>query len=396
MRPNRIVKSNIWDISKSAFNFSIFFFLILISILVASQEVQAQPELDVTKTQFQDPTCPVEVGTELTIEYTVVVANTGDMEATDVEMVDFLPGLNGQQVTLVPGSLMDNIGCVAGTVNGAVVIFCDDFPLPAGDTETITYMVTITPNLQGVISNVAGAQFGGTPGTCFVTENFCFSDVNCPDNECVFNSELDKLEGIGKCDFDPMMDCEDTSECPQTNVCGGGMPGMIDNSTPVTCEVTAMSDVSIVKSSPTNPPGTCIVPNQDNNVTFDITIVNDGTANASDVDVMDQLPPGFDFVSVSPEDDCFEGEIDDLVICIFDNLAPNGGNQVITIMTTINPDPDQQSTDPNQATIDFTDDGNGATVNIASNQVFICIDSDCSEFFNGQFSGHGGREIHRA
>jgi len=368
---NRIVKSNIWDISKSAFNFSIFFFLVLITILSMSQKVWAQ--LSVTKTQMPDP-CSVEVGTSnFMIEYEVVVQNNSGVDTGPVTFIDTLPDLNGQQTTLVPDSAA---ACLP--FNDTLNRFNCSIDIPSSGSFTLGYSVMITPESTGSINNRAGLIFSGLPRCSNNLMVECADDLDCT-NEC-------NLEGF-TCSLTPADSClEGDPPCVQGTCQSGG--SVIFPSNEVTCEVTAMSEVSITKSSPTNPPGMCITPGENNNVTFDINLVNNGSANASSVMVTDQLPEGFNFVSVSPSPECFEdGMIDNLVICDLDDLGPMGGTEVISIMTTINPDPGQDFTNPNQATIDFTDDGTGMPDMKVSNEVSICIESDCNESFDGQFDG---------
>jgi len=70
---------------------------LLLLFLIFSLELVAQPIISVSKDQDSTPGCPVEIGTNLTIDYTVEVENSGNMSAIDLQLLDTLPNLNGQQ-----------------------------------------------------------------------------------------------------------------------------------------------------------------------------------------------------------------------------------------------------------------------------------------------------------
>jgi len=167
------------------------------------------------------------------------------------------------------------------------------------------------------------------------------------------------------------------------NVCIGVLN--VINSPPVSCEVFSTTNISIEKSSPTNPPGTCIVPGQTNNVAFELTIENNGTSDANDLVIMDQLPSGFELQSVTPTPECIE-ETENFINCTFDTLLPNDSIE-ITINTTVNPDERLDTSAPNQAELEFFDVETGQTINDFSNSVSICIDNACNQSFEGSFSG---------
>jgi uncharacterized repeat protein (TIGR01451 family) len=95
-----------------------------------------QADLEISKADSPDP---VTVGDNLT--YTITVTNLGPDAATNVVVTDTLPS----GVTFVSAS--------PGCVHSAGVVTCNLGNIPAGDSVTITIVVTVTA--PGTISNTA-------------------------------------------------------------------------------------------------------------------------------------------------------------------------------------------------------------------------------------------------
>jgi len=96
----------------------------------------AQADLEISKADSPDP---VTVGDNLT--YTITVTNRGPDPATNVVVTDTLPS----GVTFVSAS--------PGCVHSAGVVTCNLGTIPAGDSVTIT--IVVTPTAPGTISNTA-------------------------------------------------------------------------------------------------------------------------------------------------------------------------------------------------------------------------------------------------
>jgi uncharacterized repeat protein (TIGR01451 family) len=95
-----------------------------------------QADLEISKADSPDP---VTVGDNLT--YTITVTNRGPDPATNVVVTDTLPS----GVTFVSAS--------PGCVHSAGVVTCNLGTIPAGDSVTIT--IVVTPTAPGTISNTA-------------------------------------------------------------------------------------------------------------------------------------------------------------------------------------------------------------------------------------------------
>jgi uncharacterized repeat protein (TIGR01451 family) len=97
---------------------------------------EEQADLEISKADSPDP---VTVGDNLT--YTITVTNRGPDPATNVVVTDTLPS----GVTFVSAS--------PGCVHSAGVVTCNLGTIPAGDSVTIT--IVVTPTAPGTISNTA-------------------------------------------------------------------------------------------------------------------------------------------------------------------------------------------------------------------------------------------------
>ncbi|MBE9029841.1 DUF11 domain-containing protein [filamentous cyanobacterium LEGE 11480] len=127
------------------------------------------------------------------------------------------------------------------------------------------------------------------------------------------------------------------------------------------------ADLSLTKSASNN------TPNLGENVTFTLTVTNNGPNNASGVEVTDQLPAGLALVSATPTDptDIYNSNTG---VWTIGNI-PNGGNATLTIVATANStdtltntatitDTDQSDPNPNNNSDNDTVDGQQADLSL--------------------------------
>ena len=135
---NAQVTALIYDFSGSSFHYNSDFGVGVDSISITAVDPEA--DLLITKTDSLDP---VDAGAPLT--YTLDVTNQGAADASNVSLVDTLPG----GVTFQSAS---GPGWTCGEAGG--IVTCDLIVLAAGETSTVTIQV-LAPATAGTFSNSA-------------------------------------------------------------------------------------------------------------------------------------------------------------------------------------------------------------------------------------------------
>jgi uncharacterized repeat protein (TIGR01451 family) len=187
----------------------------------ASVVTTVQPLIDLAITKADDPST-VLAGQNLT--YTLVVSNLGPSDATGVTVLDDLPS----NVAFVSG---DSTQGVTNFADGIITVDLGD--MAVGQSETVTIVVTVAPTARNTLVNTATVS-GNEPE-------------------------------------------DDTS----------------NNSASVRTPVQPLIDLAITKA---DDPSTVLA---GQNLTYTLVVSNLGPSDATGVTVVDQLPPGVQFVSAA-------------------------------------------------------------------------------------------------
>jgi len=204
---------------------------------------------DLALTKMLVTTGTVYPGDDLT--YSIELINQGTIDAYNIEVVDYIPNgltLNDPTWTLQAGNI--------ATYNFAG-------PLLAGESTTIQVIMTLTPSPI----NVNGETIQN------------FAEISNAEDE----------DGNTPMDNDSTPDNDPDNDGPYTDDDVDGTNGDEDDHDPA--EVTyQVFDLALIK---------VIAPNQElpvfvgDDVTFVITVINQGTVTAQNVDVIDYLPSGY-------------------------------------------------------------------------------------------------------
>ena len=307
------------------------------------------PSLIVTKTQTGGPATITAIGQ--TIEYTITLENNGDLDLTAIDIEDILP--NGNVGVLV-GPAGDN-----GTANVidkgetwtytiSYTTSLADFQLgtnsltnrvtattaeiPAGETDTaetpieyadlnLTKAVSNgTPNVGDVvtftltINNTGNADASGvevtdvvpngygtvtavTPGASVSANTITWSGltvVSGTPRVVEFTAQVlasgdygNRAEITASASVDPDSDPSSSFDTDDY----ADLAGDDDESAVVSVNPTAVSDISLTKTVSTTSP------NVGDNVVFTLTVNNNGPSIATGVEVTDNLPTGYTYVS---------------------------------------------------------------------------------------------------
>jgi uncharacterized repeat protein (TIGR01451 family) len=235
-----------------------------------------------------------------TVTYTVTVINEGDIDATNIEVTD------NPEVGLLFSSINPQAG-ITSTGGGSFTIAT---LLAGGTPVTVTLNYTIDANFQGATLNNAAEITGDGP----------FDDV----------------------DSDP-------ETGPDTDEDGDG-DGDDDDEDNVDIEISQGFDLAIEKSlAPLQAPFTL----SGATVNYQITITNEGSLDATNVDVMDDEPVGLNYLSA----DVFGT-----------NVIANGGGSFTV--------PSLGQNESVTFTISYMTDGSAAIGQVLTNQIEITDDAD--------------------
>ncbi len=314
---------------------------------------------------------PGSAGPDTDVVYTIVVTNGGSGAATNVTLSDTLPGTmtfvavqqqSGTAFSCTPSG--NAIACTAasmpagasatfeltghipaGTPPGTeftntATIASDNDPNEENDSSTTTLSISsvdIAVIKSGPASANAGADISYTitvtntsaqpatditfadvlpPNTTFVSLTYVSGVAgNCDGPSCTFGV----LQPGQSSTYTLVLRAGDTTSI--TNVVNASTASYdtdpSDNTSSVTTTITPQSDLGVTKSGATSvTAGT--------NITYTVTVTNDGPSTAQNVVVTDTLPAGTTFVSVNqtsgPAFTC--GQASNVVTCTRATMAP--------------------------------------------------------------------------
>lgn len=326
-------------------------------------------DLTITKTAAPDP---VDAGTN--VAYTIVVTNSGVGTASGVTLIDILPA----------GTAFVSATPSQGTCTGTTTVSCDLGSLGTGAQATVTIVATVTG--AGTINNTATVASGSnelfvfnnsatstsvinamadlsiaktdSPDPVAATDNLTYTltITNAGPSPATGPSITDTLpagvtfvsatgpgatcNGVGGFVFCGLANLAVGASVDVTIVVTPTAPGTITNTALVSSEEldpnpnnnTATQDTTVVAASAdlqltkTDSPDPAIV-NQ--NLTYTLTVTNNGPQSAQNVVLTDTLPAAVTFVSASAP--CTQAG--GIVNCDLGTLA-SGAQTVITIVVT--------------------------------------------------------------
>ncbi|WP_293685011.1 SdrD B-like domain-containing protein, partial [Spirosoma sp. 48-14] len=187
-----------------------------------------------------------------TVTFTIAVINQGGVDATNVQVTDYIPtGL----------TLNDANWTASGskaTLNSVIA------SLPAGQTTTRNITFTVSPTFVGSLTNVAEISSASNP------QNLPDKDSN-PDNDPTNDGTPVNDDTSGDHKNNPSQD-EDDSD-PEI----------------ITVVPTPVFDLALVKKLASGQSATVVA---GSSVTFTITVYNQGNVDATNVQVTDYIPTG--------------------------------------------------------------------------------------------------------
>ena len=222
------------------------------------------------------------------VVFDITVFNQGTLDATDVEVTNYVP----------TGTLFDpalNPGWDATAVNALIS------ELVAGEDTTFSIVLTIDPTFQGTgITNWAEIS----------DDNSAVADIDSEADAVNFNQD-------GETD-----DLNDDNVVNQS-----GLDGMDeDDHDPAHIVIGQVFDLAlIITINTTETPGPYYPGDE---VTFDITVYNQGTLDAYDIQLADYIPTGMNLTDPNWDDVDGDG-IADLINPI--DFIPAGDSQTVTI-----------------------------------------------------------------
>jgi uncharacterized repeat protein (TIGR01451 family) len=341
---------------------------------IDSDELTPETDLSVTKTDSPDP---VFAGNILT--YSLTVNNGGPSDATGVTLVDNLPS---------SGIIFISANPSQGSCGGISTVTCNLGTIVSGDNATVSIQVRVDPAWEDTLTNQASVSGGEEDPNPF--NNFTLPVYSTVKRETdleitksaspnpllgnpftytltVVNKGPSTASGVqvtddlppevtlvsaettlGTCNDTDPVECNlgtmvknDTAQVtivvdPQStgsvvntaSVTGDQTDPTSDNdSDSVNVTVNADADLSVSMTDSPDP----VLPGE--NLTYDITVVNNGPSPANGVSLSDSLPGGVSLVSATPsQGSCTPGNPVD---CSLGNLAKNG-SATVQIVVKVN------------------------------------------------------------
>jgi len=238
------------------------------------------------------------------ITFDIEVYNQGTLNAENIEISDYIPtGL------ILNDAAWSNNGSTAPTVSTQVIP-----DLEAGDSTVISITFTIDPAFMGdqIINN---------------------AEITDAENELGFADEDSDLATIdGATDDDSELATDDEYSDDYVNAPGTmDDPADVDDYDPVLIEVIQEFDLALTKVINTVASPGPYGPGQ--NVTFTITVFNQGTVDATDVEVSDYIPADMNFIQADNSD--FTGAAPTVMALI--PLVAAGTSETVDITLQIDP-----------------------------------------------------------
>ena len=230
-----------------------------------------------------------------TVTYQIEVINQGSLDATDVEITDYIPtGLN----------LADGAWAQAGSLATRTIAG----PIAAnGGIATVTISFTIDANFQG--ANIVN----------YAEISDADNALNVPDVDST--PDQDNTNDAGG---QPDSPADDAVNGDGTGTPGDGVAGTDeDDHDPATIEVDQDFDLALRKVLSSATPGPFA---QGSTVTYEIEITNQGTIDATNVEVTDYIPMGLNLA-----DGAWSQSGSLATRTIAGPIAANGGTATVTI-----------------------------------------------------------------
>ncbi len=376
--------------------------------------VNTSADLSITKTDSADP---VIAGNALT--YTITVSNAGPSDAQGVSVADTLPA--GVTLVSTTGCAEDPAGvptCTLGTVAaGGSAMYTVDVTVDSSTTGSITNMVSVTTTT----SDPNGGNNSASETTTVNTDaDLSITKTDSVDPVLAGNSLVYTLtvSNAGPSDAQSVVvtdtlpagvsnavssgcaeDPNGVPTCSLGNIAAGGSAmytvtvdvdpgtsGTLANMASVTSAtadsnggnnsvtentgVNADADLSITKTDSVDPvvAGT--------NMTYTITVNNNGPSDATGVSVADTLPAG---VTLNSTTGCAEDPAG-IPTCSLGNIA-DGGSAMFTVDVTV--DPATTGTLSNTATVSATTPDSNAANDSATEMTATSAESDLSLVMSG-------------
>ncbi|RYF26173.1 MAG: DUF11 domain-containing protein [Flavobacteriales bacterium] len=252
------------------------------------------------------------------IKYNFVVTNTGNTPLTNVTIEDNNATVTGGPLAVLPvgasnsttftaihtitaadiaAGFVYNLATVKGTdPDGTVVTDTSSDPTPCASCPINPSCpdCTITP----INSTTAVDDTYNTTGNTPVSGNVLTNDIDLQGHTLTVTSNTSPSNGTvivnadGSFTYTPNPTFTGTDTYTYT-VCDNGIPQACDVAT-VTINVAPATDLSITKTVNN------ATPTVGSNVTFTITATNNGPSNATGVSVTENIPSGYEVVSITP------------------------------------------------------------------------------------------------
>ena len=401
---------------------------------------------------FVDKTGPTGAAPDTDVVYTITVGNAGPDAAEDVELQDLLPGtMTFVSLSQGPGPAMactdpgaGNGGLVSCTTAtfpaGATTTFTLTGHIPAGTPSGTTFTNTATisasndPNEENNSSftelTVASADIGVVKlGTASVTAgtnitytitvsnngpdsgfNVSLSDSMPPDTTLVSFTQNNgpaascSAPGVGdnglvlcswvflanaaSAQFTLVVEAGNTTSATNTATVSSDSadPNPVNDSSTVVTTVTPSADVEVTKDGP----GTI---SAGSDITYTVTVTNNGPSDAANVSLTDTLPADTTFVSISQDSGpAFSCGGTGPVICTIDPL-PAGETATFTIVLHVSPSAASGSSIVNTADVSTTTSDPNSGNDSSTSTATVVVEADVSVVKNGPTSIEAGSDI---
>jgi uncharacterized repeat protein (TIGR01451 family) len=293
------------------------------------------------------------VGTEATVGILVKVDST------------VLGQINNSAIVSADGvepSLVNQNSTVIASANLAVENVAEPDPVVAGKSMTYTIDVTnFGPSLaENVVVNnplPMGVTFNSSPDCALVGATIICNFGDLEAGEAISTTIL---VDVDPATLGPIVSVASVlSDTPD--------PSPANNSYVATASAVAVGDLGIIKS------GNAIEVVAGANLTYTLTINNDGPSDATGIEVLDSLPAGLNLLSTSTSQGGGCNEATNPVVC---NLGTLKASNSATITMVVSVDPGTLGVIQNQAEVDSNTPDNNPTNDKAIEDTAIIAEAD--------------------
>jgi uncharacterized repeat protein (TIGR01451 family) len=406
---------------------------------------------------FVEKTGPTGAAPDSDVVYTITVGNAGPDDATGVTLNDTLPGTmtfvslsqgsGPAMVCTTPGGGMGGlVSCTAATFPaGATATFTLTGHIPAGTPSGTTFANTATVtsgddpneenNSSSTVLTVASADVGvvktGTPSvtagsniTYTITVSNAGPDTALsvtledplpPDTTFVSLTQNNGpaaacatpgvgTSGIVSCNFAALgngasaqftlvVEAGNTTSATNTATVDSDSADSnpANDSSTVVTSVTPSADVAVTKDGPSTT-------GAGGNVTYTVTVTNNGPSDAANVSLTDTLPANTTFVSATqdsgPAFSCGTPAVGGTgtITCTIDPL-PAGATATFTFVLHVSPSAPSGSSIANTATVATTTADPNAGNDSSTSTATVVVEADVSVVKNGPTSIEAGTDI---